>query len=154
MTTEHVANRGSRRGKGRKQTVAETRRALVFGLLAQGKGHQEIAAQLSLSIRRVQDISASFASELAARSVETRTAAVDGAVEAKRIAREAAPAMMTRLVEIASSTSESAADATRAIVAVLDRGGVPAKVEADLGGSLLEEVADLLRAARERARRA
>lgn len=143
----------SRPRQGRKQTTAETRKAIVFGMLAQGKGHPEIARHLSLSVHRIRKISAEFASELAARSVETRTAAVDGAVEAKRIAREAAPAMMTRLVEIAASTSESAADATRAIVAVLDRGGVPAKVEADLGGSLLEEVADLLRAARERARR-
>ncbi len=144
--------------------------AAIFAALSTGsETHTQIAERLGCTRQHVSRVASKMRDEIEGAAASTRQAVIDGAVEAKRLAREAGPDIMRTLIGFATAQVPSAAeladldpetrlailarlpdvaDMTRAGIAVLDRGGVPAKVEADLGGTALEEVAEILRKAR------
>lgn len=106
--------------------------ARVYALLsAGGKTQTDIAVELGVSREYVSRIAQKFRADLDAQADATKAAAIDGAAEAREMARKAAPEAM-RVLEREMLEADSSADRRAAAVALLDRAGVGTKVDVGL----------------------
>lgn len=129
------------------RSVAGTaRKTEGLKLLRAGVPVAKVCSRLGVSRRQVQRWEASIASEIAEAEKAIRGGIVEGATEAKRILASSTVEAAKKAVRIMRSPGENdvAVKASRVSLAacalVLDRGGVPAKAELDLDGTLLESI--------------
>ncbi len=129
-------------GQTRRGASAEVQaaRARVVELAAQGWAPERIAKEMGRSARWVKRARDEMKREIEAAAAARIEGAVKGAEEAKRILAEETAAAARRVRELGRSYAlldgeveiKAAALGLKANLAILDRGGVPAKSEQDM----------------------
>lgn len=137
--------------------VAEALKLFVEGMRA-----TEVAARMGVSVKTASRYQADLRADIDAASKAKRDGVVDGATRAKALLSSKVEAAAQGVVDIAARARagklrkdvqvKAAALELKAHVVVLDRGGVPAKIDPDATGSVLEAIHGVLERARKGAK--
>ena len=122
--------------KSRDVTSARQLEADVFARLSKREAHADIAEALKVSREHVTRIAAKFREQLIEAAEATKAAAVDAVMDARQLARDAAPEAVRCLVT-EMREADASADRRAAAIALLDRAGVTAKQDVALKVDLL-----------------
>lgn len=131
---------------------AAARRARALEMLATGATVAATAKKLGVSAESVKSYQRSMRAEIEAATTARIEGIKEGAVEAKALLVEATPEAARKVRRIMRKAGDTPGEAQiakvelAAALAVLDRGGVPAKSE--VGGEGLDAIAQALLSAR------
>lgn len=140
-------------GNKRQEPTKQVRDALIMAALASGTETQDqIARRLGFSRQHVSKIANEHRAEIEAEAAKTKEAAIVGPARARQMAADATPRAIEVLVELMDGDSSgdekgNGKDGPTRIAAaktILDRGGVPARTDVDIAGSV--SIADLIAA--------
>ncbi len=116
---------------GSTTTSTNVLRAKALEMISSGSSVEAAAKAVGRSADTVRDWQRAIAPAIEARLAAVTDAIADGAVEAKRIARDHAPEAIRTLIR-EMREGPTSAERRAASVALLDRGGVPPKSEHEI----------------------